>query len=127
KHKKLVAQKVHLENGLFRGHGLYRKALAADDFEVLLCLILGRGICRYGLTLQSSLSQPLAETGLVPADLALDGGHAGVHGSVHVVSKFARPVEHSVIPNGYFLQEASPFNAESDVGVRLIFEELVQL
>ena len=122
-----MPQQVHLEDGLLGRHGLDGKALVADDLEFFLRLVLSGGIGRHGRTLQRPFPEPFLKAGLVPADLALNGRHTGVHRSIHVVRKFACPVEHTVVTNGDLRQETAPLQTEGDIGIGLALKELVQL
>lgn len=47
-HEKLVPKQIHLKYRLFRGHGLYGEALAADDLELLVRLVRNCGKGRPG-------------------------------------------------------------------------------
>ena len=66
-----MSQKIHLQNGFIRRHGLHAEHLGADH-RVLLFL-LSRGFGRYRSRHECALPQFLGQTGLVLADLPLDG------------------------------------------------------
>ena len=69
--KEVVIQQVHLQNRLIRAHGLDGDALGAHDLELglLADIELGGDAGDQGL-----LAQALGKTGLVLADLAVNGG-----------------------------------------------------
>ena len=124
-----MVQKVHLHDGLLHRHGLDGELLAPDDFEFLVTLVLrrGRDVVRDDFTLKSALPQPLLQAGLVAADLPLDGGHAGIHRRVHVVGQLACTVVQAVVMDGDLRQIPAPLHAEGHGGLRLRFEQAVQL
>ena len=122
-----MLKQIHLQYRFLGRHGLYGESLAADDFELLILILLSGRIGGFDLTLQSSFPQPLRKTGLVLADLPLNCGNAGIDGGVHVVGKFACPVIKAVVFDGDLGKEAASLGAEGQICIALGLKKPVKL
>mgnify|MGYP007041411777 CR=1 FL=1 len=72
----LMLQQVHLQDGLLRRHRLDGEALGADDGEIAAFLFFVHGADTGIRPLDRAGLELLLKTGLVLADLALDGRQA---------------------------------------------------
>ena len=123
-----MLKQIHLQDGLFRRHGLEREALGADDFELFVLLFLFHGsILYFEFVVNSAFAQLLLQTGFVFADLANDQRTGGVERGVHVVGEFAGTVEHTVVVERNFNTAAAALGAERDGSFAVLLEELIQL
>ena len=124
-----MAQQIHLKDGLVPGHGLDGKALAADQVVLPLLRPVGHksGDLLIHAALKSPLAQPLLQPGLIFADLALQRGHSGVDGCVHVGGALRRAEDGTARPDGDLHSVPVPLDAECDSCGGVLFKETVQL
>ena len=124
-----MVQQIHLQNGLFRTHGLYGEPFGPDNIKLLflgdLKLII-RGDNRERLA-----PQPLGQPGLILQDLTLNIAAGRIHSSPHISIR-CRPLraEQRAVgtPKGNFHRaEMGLLHRERDEGRRLLLKITFQL
>ena len=124
-YEELVVKKIHLENCLFNGHGLDGKALGAHYFEFRFFLGLD-GNHGGKILIKGAFADTLFKTGLVLANLTLNGSNGRVDGGEHIAGALADAEEHTVGLYGKLNDAAVLFYGKGNVSGGLVLEKTVQ-
>ena len=122
-----MVDQVHLEDGLVDAHGAEEEPLGADQLiGGFLFFVRFRdevGLLRVGV--KGILPQALFQTGLILAQLALNGRHGGVNGDKHIRGAFRHTDDGGAGTDGDFQVVPTLFHAEDDGGLGLGLEVAV--